>query len=48
MQYGGMVGDDENDGLKRLVLLNDKGKKGEQNNYVRISLIHISMNLMCH
>ena len=44
VQYGGMVGDDEDDEVERLVVVKDKGLKRGPSNYVRTSLVHLSNN----
>ena len=45
-QYGGMVGDDEDDEVERSVIVKDKGSKRGPSQYVRISLVHVSNKLI--
>ena len=44
VQYGGMVGDDEDDDVKWSVVVKDKGSKQGPSNYVHTTLVHVSSN----
>jgi hypothetical protein len=48
-QFGGMIGDDEDDEVELSAIVNDKkSKRGGANDYVRISLIPVTRKLIDH
>jgi hypothetical protein len=53
VQFGGIVGDDKDDEVERLVIVMDKGLKQAPSDYVHTTLVHGNNNRMtkefsCH